>query len=56
MAFELPEIVDYGSIAGHTFTNHGLVPGRGPQGKDKNGCATLDKFDEPSCSGEHGLS
>ena len=51
MSFELPQIVDFGSIGTNTFTNHGLVPGVGPRGKDKNGCATLDKFDEPSCSG-----
>ena len=56
MSFELPQIVDFGSIATHTFTNTGIVPGVGPKGKDKNGCATLDKFDEPSCSGDHGLS
>jgi hypothetical protein len=55
MTFEVPKITDLGSIAQHTFTNTGTVPGSGPTGKDKNGAPTLDKFDEPS-AGAHGLS
>jgi len=51
MKFEPPVIEDLGSISRHTFTNTGIVPGVGPQGKDKNGCATTDKFSEPSCGG-----
>jgi hypothetical protein len=54
--YEAPIIVDLGSISRNTFTNTGQVPGVGPQGKDKNGCATLDKFNEPSCSETTGLS
>jgi len=56
MKYEAPAITDLGSIARNTFTNTGQVPGVGPQGKDKNGCATLDKFNEPSCSEATGLS
>jgi hypothetical protein len=50
MSVELPEIVDFGSIAAHTFTNTGQVPGVGPSGKDHNVCDT-DKFGEYSCNG-----
>jgi hypothetical protein len=56
MKYEVPTIMDLGSISRNTFTNSGTVPGVGPQGKDKNGCATLDKFNEPSCSETSGLS
>jgi hypothetical protein len=55
VTFEVPVISDLGSISRNTFTNTGQVPGVGPVGKDKNGCATLDKFNEPSCS-DSGLS
>ncbi|MBI4260079.1 MAG: hypothetical protein HY658_05890 [Actinobacteria bacterium] len=55
MVYQAPAITDFGSIARHTFTNTGEVPGVGPQGKDPHGCATTDKFGEPSC-GDHGLS
>jgi hypothetical protein len=49
MSVELPEIVDFGSIASHTFTNTGqVVPGQGPSGKDHNVC-DIDKFGEYSC-------
>ena len=51
MRFESPVVWDYGSIARHTFTSTGDVPGQGPSGKDKEGCTTVDKFDEPSCAG-----
>jgi len=56
MKYETPAIADLGSIARNTFTNTGQVPGVGPHGKDKNGCATLDKFNEPSCTEASGLS
>jgi hypothetical protein len=56
VTFEEPIISDLGSISRHTFTNTGQVPGVGPHGKDKNGCATLDKFNEPSCADSVGLS
>lgn len=55
MAFEEPRVFDFGSIAQHTFTNTGTVPGEGPTGKDVNGAPENDKFDEPS-AGTHGLS
>ena len=54
MKYEAPKVVDYGSIAAHTFTNTGQVPGVGPKGKDKNNPCGPDKFNEPSCG--HGLS
>ena len=51
MLYEKPAITDLGSIADHTFTNTGQVPGQGPQGKNKNHPEfQLDKFDEPSHS------
>jgi hypothetical protein len=51
MRYEVPKIVDYGSIQAHTFTNTGQVPGVGPTGKDWRTC-DWDKFNEESC-GEH---
>jgi hypothetical protein len=51
MKYEKPAITDLGSIVEHTFSNTGLVPGRGPQGKNRNHPEfTVDKFDEPSHS------
>ena len=51
MSYEKPAITDLGSIADNTFTNTGQVPGRGPQGKNRNHPEfVLDKFDEPSHS------
>jgi hypothetical protein len=49
-------VVDHGSISRHTFTNTGQVPGQGPSGKDPNTECGPDKFNEPSCGGDHGLS
>jgi hypothetical protein len=46
MTYEKPEIVDYGSIADHTFTRCGGV---GPKVGDFRTCE-LDKFGECSCS------
>jgi hypothetical protein len=49
--YEAPKVVDYGSIAEHTFTNAGgLVPGVGPKGKNPNPLLVQDKFGEPSHS------
>lgn len=57
MRFETPQVTDFGSIATHTYTNTGQVPGRGPQGKDRRTeITTLDKFGERSDSAAHGLS
>jgi hypothetical protein len=44
MVYERPEIVDYGSIAAHTFD----TPGEG----DKGICGFDPMFGEPSCEGE----
>ena len=52
MRYEVPSVRDFGSIAGHTFTNTGQVPGVGPKGKDWRTC-DLDKFDEESCGSPH---
>jgi hypothetical protein len=41
MQYEKPGIVDYGSIAEHTFDN----PGKG----DKGLCGNDPMFSEPSC-------
>lgn len=46
MRYEKPEIVDYGSIADHTFTRCG---GIGPKLGDFRSCE-LDNFQECSCS------
>lgn len=46
MRYEKPEIVDYGSIADHTFTRCGGV---GPKLGDFRSCE-LDNFQECSCS------
>lgn len=51
LQYEKPAITDLGSIADHTFTNTGQVPGQGPKGKNRNHPEyQLDKFDEPSHS------
>ncbi|MGH8911044.1 MAG: hypothetical protein ACRDVD_00910 [Acidimicrobiia bacterium] len=51
MLYEKPTVTDLGSITDHTFTNTGQVPGRGPQGKNRNHPEfQVDKFDEPSHS------
>ena len=49
--YEAPKVVDYGSIADHTFTNDGTVgvPGVGPKGKNPMPMQP-DKFQEPSHS------
>jgi hypothetical protein len=51
MQYEAPVVVDFGSIADHTFAN--VPSGRGR--KDFRVCAT-DKFGDFSCGGDHGLS
>ena len=50
--YEAPKVVDYGSIADHTFTNDGTVgvPGVGPTGKNPDRSLVPDKFSEPSHS------
>ena len=49
--YEKPTVTDLGSIADHTFTNNGDVPGVGPKGKNRNHPEyQVDKFDEPSHS------
>lgn len=51
MPYEKPAVKDLGSIADHTFSNTGQVPGVGPKGKNRNHPEyQLDKFDEPSHS------
>jgi hypothetical protein len=52
-----PRIVDYGSIADHTFWNDNdiicdnfSVPGVGPKGKNPNPQLVPDCFNEPSHS------
>ncbi len=57
MVYETPRVTDFGSVQQHTFTNTGVVPGVGPDGKDQvNIFCTPDKFDEPSCGPEDGFS
>lgn len=46
MAYEPPEVIDFGSIADHTFDN----PGKG----DKGICGNDPMFGEPSCADEFG--
>lgn len=41
LAYEAPEVVDYGSIAEHTFNN----PGKGDKSAEP---LAPDKFNEPS--------
>ena len=53
MRYEAPAVRDFGSIAGHTFSNTGQVPGVGPKGKDWRDCE-WDKFNEESCGTPHG--
>lgn len=48
--YEVPKVVDYGSIANHTFTNDGIVAGVGPRGKNPDQSLIPDKFGEPSHS------
>jgi hypothetical protein len=46
MRYEVPVVVDYGSIAEHTFTH--VNPHGKPVHKDHNVCQT-DKYGEYSC-------
>jgi len=46
MVYEPPEVIDFGSIADHTFDN----PGRG----DKGVCGNDPMFGEPSCDDDFG--
>lgn len=48
--YEAPKVIDYGSIAEHTFTNTEIVPGVGPKGKNPDDSLVPDKFSEPSHS------
>jgi hypothetical protein len=45
-SYEPPEVIDFGSIADHTFDN----PGKG----DKGICGNDPMFGEPSCADEFG--
>lgn len=46
LVYEPPEVIDFGSIADHTFDN----PGKG----DKGVCGNDPMFGEPSCDDDFG--